>query len=178
MAAYRAVSTWPVKIGLGEFGKGRTFAFEADAEARADIVSLLDLASLDRFSCEIAVTAWLDGARIAGRYDASLAQVCGITAEPLPVTLSGQFSLRVLPPGSPNAPDPTAEVDVDPESEDPPDMLEDSLLDLTGYAIEHLALDLDPFPRKPGAEFVPPPAEPEASPFAVLAQFKPNDSGR
>ena len=172
------MTAWPVKLRLGEIAKSRRFSFEADDKARAEIVRLLDLASLDSFSGEITVAPWLDGARIEGVYEADLAQICGITADPLPVKLSGKFTLRALPPGSDNAPDPTSEIEIDPEAEDPPDMLEDDLLDLTGYAIEHLALDLDPFPRKPGAEFTPPPAEPEASPFAVLAQFKPRDGSR
>ena len=178
MAADPALSAWPVTVRLGEIAKSRHFPFEADAKARADIVRLLDLASMDSFGGEITVTPWLDGARIEGRYDAELAQVCGVTADPLPVKLSGQFTLRVLPPGSTNAPDPAAEIVIEPDAEDPPDMLENDVLDLTGYAVEHLALDLDPFPRKPGAEFTPPPSEPEPSPFAVLAQFKPRDSGR
>jgi hypothetical protein len=39
--------------------------------------------------------------------------------------------------------------------------------------VEHLALDLDPFPRKPGAVFEPPPPEGPESPFAVLRVLKP-----
>jgi hypothetical protein len=40
------------------------------------------------------------------------------------------------------------------------------------YIVEHLALAIDPFPRKPGAEFeFTPPAE-EESPFAVLKKLK------
>jgi len=38
--------------------------------------------------------------------------------------------------------------------------------------IEHLVLEIDPFPRAPDAEFTPPEAEPESSPFGKLAQLK------
>ena len=41
--------------------------------------------------------------------------------------------------------------------------------------IEHLALELDPFPRKPGAVFVQPPEPTELSPFAALKSLKPKD---
>jgi uncharacterized metal-binding protein YceD (DUF177 family) len=58
---------------------------------------------------------------------------------------------------------------------DPPDLIEDGIIDLGGYVVEHLALELDPFPRKPGAEFTPPETDPEPSPFAVLARLKPDD---
>ena len=39
---------------------------------------------------------------------------------------------------------------------------------MSGYVVEHLALELDPFPRKPGAVFVQPPEPTEISPFAAL----------
>lgn len=171
--------TWPVRIKLGEIGRApKTYAFEADLPARREIAKRLDLLSLDSFGGEVTVAPWLDGAVIDGRYRAELAQTCGVTAEPLPQSLGGSFSLRVLPRGSANVPDQTAiggEIEIDLEADDPPDVLEDDNLDLTGYAIEHLALDLDPFPRKPGAEFTPPEDNANLSPFAVLKAFKPRD---
>jgi hypothetical protein len=171
--------TWPVQIKFGEIGREpKTFAFEADVIARKEIVKRLDLLSLESFSGEITVTPWLDGATIDGRYHAELAQTCGVTAEPLPQTLSNRFSVRVLPIGSPNAPAEPAvggEIEIDLESDDPPDLLEGDVIDLTNYAVEHLGLDLDPFPRKPGAEFTPPANDANLSPFAVLKAFKPRD---
>ncbi len=172
--------SWPLQISVGEIGReAKTYAFEADTLARREIVKRLDLLSLDSFSGEITVSPWLDGALITGRYRAELAQTCGVTAEALPQTLSNEFSVRVLPLGSPHAPaEPAAggEIEIDLESDDPPDLLESAVIDLTGYAIEHLGLDLDPFPRKPGAEFVPPADEGDLSPFAVLKAFKPRDT--
>ena len=32
-------------------------------------------------------------------------------------------------------------------------MLEGDAIDLAAYVVEHLALEIDPFPRKPGVEF-------------------------
>ncbi|WP_236627552.1 hypothetical protein [Caulobacter sp. B11] len=46
---------------------------------------------------------------------------------------------------------------------------------MSGYVIEHLALELDPFPRKPGAVFVAPPEPVELSPFAALKRLKPDN---
>ena len=171
--------TWPVRVTLGEIGREpKTYAFEADVLARRELVKQLDLLSLDSFSGEVTVTPWLDGAVLTGRYSAELAQTCGITAEPLPQSLSNSFSLRVLPQGSPHAPADSAaggEIEIDLEADDPPDLLESDVIDLSGYAVEHLSLDLDPFPRKSGAEFVPPADEVDLSPFAVLKTFKPRD---
>lgn len=171
--------SWPVRLAVGDIGRvPRTYAFEADTLARREIVKHLDLLSLDSFSGQITVTPWLDGATLEGRYDAELAQTCGVTAEAMPQTLSNSFSLRVLPLGSPHAPAEPAvsgEIEIDLEADDPPDLLESDVIDLTGYAVEHLSLDLDPFPRKPGAEFVPPADDASLSPFAVLKAFKPRD---
>ncbi|MDP2117169.1 MAG: DUF177 domain-containing protein, partial [Brevundimonas sp.] len=55
--------------------------------------------------------------------------------------------------------------------------IENGQIDLGQYAVEQLALRLDPFPRKPGAEFVQPPEPVEISPFAVLKRLKPSDEG-
>ena len=49
---------------------------------------------------------------------------------------------------------------------------ESDAIDLAGYVVEHLALEIDPFPRKPGVEFVLPAQPPESSPFDVLRALK------
>ncbi|MCT6647115.1 DUF177 domain-containing protein, partial [Enterococcus faecalis] len=59
--------------------------------------------------------------------------------------------------------------------EDDVDPIEDGKIDLGQYAVEQLALSLDPFPRKPGAEFVQPEEPAEISPFAALKALKPRD---
>ena len=120
------------------------------------------------------LTAWMDGAEIKGRFWAEVVQTCSLTAEPLSAKLSERFSLRVLPPNSPNAPanEPTGEVDIELEGDDAPDVLETETIDVSGYVVEHLALEIDPFPRKEGAVFVAPPEPAELSPFAVLKTLK------
>lgn len=169
------MSGWPLRARLGEALRQQGYAFEADGRARMEIARELGLAELTVLRGSLQVTPWLDGARIDGRYQASLTQVCSLTAEPLPVELDERFTLRVLPTGSPNAPASDSEIEIDPDADDPPDVLEDETLDLTGYVFEHLALDLDPFPRKPGAEFTPPQETAEISPFAVLKGLKTKD---
>lgn len=171
------MSGWPVKARLGEALRQKDYAFEADGRVRMEIARELGLAELTVLRGSLQITPWLDGARIDGRYEAALAQVCSVTAEPVPVELNERFSLRVLPPGSLNAPAADTEIEIDPDADDPPDVLEDETLDLTGYAFEHLALDLDPFPRKPGAEFVAPEETAEISPFAVLKGLGSKDKG-
>jgi hypothetical protein len=82
-----------------------------------------------------------------------------------------------VPNGSVHAPDPEAEVVIDLEADDPPDVLDGDSVDLGLYVVEHLALDIDPFPRRPGAVFEAPPALPETSPFAALKALKKDGAG-
>ncbi len=64
------------------------------------------------------------------------------------------------------------ELDLDPDADDPPDVLEGDKIDLGAYVVEDLSLAIDPFPRKPGAAFEAPDTGAEISPFAVLAKLK------
>ncbi len=108
---------------------------------------------VDALEADITLSAWLDGAEIKGRWEAEIEQICSVSLDPFTTLLAGDFIVRVVPPGSPNAPAVEQELVIDPDAEDPPDELVGETIDLGGYVVEHLALELDPFPRKPGAEF-------------------------
>jgi uncharacterized metal-binding protein YceD (DUF177 family) len=110
---------------------------------------------------------------LSGRFDARVEQVCGVTLDPFEQDISGEIDVRLVPAGSPNAPaDDAVEAEHDPNAPEPPDVLSGDAIDLAAYVVEHLALEIDPFPRKPGAafEYEAPPAE--ESPFAVLQKLK------
>jgi hypothetical protein len=68
------------------------------------------------------------------------------------------------------------ELELDPDADDPPDVLDGEDIDLGGYVVEHLSLELDPFPRAPGAEFIAPKDDTDLSPFAVLRLLKKGDA--
>ena len=164
---------WPIRLRLHEVQRSAPLKLEADATRRAVIAKALDLVELSRFTAEVQVKPWLDGAEISARWRAEIVQTCGVSLEPFDQALSGEFTVRAVPQDSPAAAgEATAEVLVDPDAEDPPDLLDSDELDLGAYLVEHLALEVDPFPRKPGVEFEPPPLEAPASPFAVLQQLK------
>ncbi len=170
-----AAPPWSAPVRLSEVQRGaRTVHLVADGAARARIADLLGLAALSRLEGEVTAAPWLDGAEVRARWSADVQQTCSVTAEPFDAVLSGDFHVRAVPADSRAAPSPDAEISVDPEAEDPPDVLEGETLDLAGYLVEALALELDPFPRAPGAEFQPPEEPPEPSPFAALAALKPN----
>jgi hypothetical protein len=172
-----ADSPWPVIVRLAEVARFTDAAplsrhLEADEAARRAIAEALDLVRLDRLEADLDLSSWLDGVRIDGRWRADIVQTCGVSLDEFATSLSGEFTVRAVPVGSPHAPPPEAEVEIDLDAEDPPDVLESDTIDLGGYVVEHLALEIDPFPRKPGAVFEPPGAEPEASPFAALLKLK------
>ena len=158
----------PVRLHQVAGGVKRTL--EPDAAARARIVKALDLASLDAFTAEMDLKPTDAGWRLSGRVRASLAQTCGITLEPLPLEIDAPFVLNLA-----EAVDEESDEIVITMDDESPDLIENGQIDLGQYAVEQLALRLDPFPRKLGAEFVQPPEPEEISPFAVLKQLRPSD---
>ena len=160
----------PVRLHQVAGGVKRTL--EPDAAARTRIARALDLASLDSFTADVDLVPTDAGWRLSGRICASLAQTCGITLEPLPVEIDAPFSVSLA-----EAVDEDSDEIIITMDDESPDLIEDGQIDLGQYAVEQLALRLDPFPRKLGAEFVQPPEPAEISPFAVLKQLRPNDEG-
>ena len=159
-------------LRLHQIGTGVTRTLEPDAAVRRRIAKALDLASLDAFVAEITVTPSPGGWKLTGRVKASLAQTCGVTLEPLPVEIDAPFTVSLAEQTVEDSDE--IVITLDDESPDP---VEGGQVDLGQYAVEQLALMLDPFPRKPGAEFVQPPEPAEISPFAVLRQLRSSDEG-
>lgn len=165
---------WSKPLKLHELGRGPvTLDLEPDAGQRAKIAGDLGLESLPALAARVTVKPWLDGAEISGRFTATVEQICSITLDPFEQTLQGEIDVRAVPPGSQAAAaDEGGEVALDPNAPDPPDVLEGDSVDVAAYVVEHLALEVDPFPRKPGAEFDYTPPTQEESPFAVLKKLK------
>lgn len=170
-------SIWPQMVRLEEVARARETPLRrrlvADEAARAAIAKALDLVALHRLEADLTVKPWFDGVEIHGRWSAEVEQICGVSLDPFTTPLKGSFAIRAVPAASRHAPSEADEIDLDPDAEDPPDLLEGDVVDLGAYVVEHLALEIDPFPRKPGVAFEAPPAPAEASPFAVLRNLKP-----
>lgn len=159
-------------VRVNEIGGGLERVLDPDEAARSAIARALDLAALDAFHAELLLrpAAEIEGWRLTGRLVAEAVQTCGVTLEPLPVKVDERFSIDLI-----ESPDwPSEEIEITLE-DDAPDVIEDGRIDLGQYAVEQLALQLDPFPRKPGAEFVQPEQPAEASPFAVLRTLRPSN---
>ncbi|RZJ30755.1 MAG: DUF177 domain-containing protein [Brevundimonas sp.] len=159
-------------VRLHQIGSGVKRTLTPDAAALARIARALDLASLESFEADVNLVPTAAGWSLSGRVRATLAQTCGITLEPLPLRIDDAFSVQLAEPVD----EESDEIVITLEDESP-DVVEGGQIDLGQYAVEQLALRLDPFPRKPGAEFVQPPEPTEISPFAVLKSLRPSDEG-
>lgn len=167
---------WREPVTLAEVQRGTVRrTLQADEATRERIARALGLDALLSLEAEMRASPWLDGAQVDGPWRARVRQTCGVTLEPFESDLAGQIHLRALPQGSAalgGTDEAGGELDLDPQGEDPPDVLDGDRLDLAAYVVEDLSLAIDPFPRKPGVEFEAPEQPGEPSPFAVLAKLK------
>ncbi len=101
--------------------------------------------------------------------EADYEQLCVVTLEPFAQTMREPVELAFAPAAVAHE----EELEVEFSSEDPPEPIENGEIDAGAVACEFFALALDPYPRKPGAEFnSAEPADATASPFAALAALK------
>lgn len=155
----------------------------ADAAALPAIARHLGVASVERLKATYSLSRNGEHVKATGRIEADLHQLCVVTLDPFPVRIKAPVELDFQP---------VAEVDerakatrndegeIDLEillnEEDPPEPIVDGRIDLGAVTLEFLALELDPYPRKPGVEFADAAPEPETeSPFAALARLKRED---
>lgn len=157
----------------------------ADLAAIAEAYQVL---AIDRLKAEFVLKPYRKaGVRVVGPISMAVRQTCSVTLEPFDSTFVMDVD-RAFEPAS-SRPRRARDLNEDGEIEisldtiDPPDVMMDGVLDLGAVICEELALNLDPFPRKPGAAFE---GRPEAdepaddeddrqpSPFAALEGFKPN----
>ena len=169
---------WSVRVSLQRAARGPVrLTLDADERERRAVAEELDLPLVERLRGEVTVIPWLDGLQVNGVWEARASQTCGVTLEPFERDFAGAFQIRAVPADSPAATPPEPEVEIDLSTPDPPDILQDDSVDVASLLVEHLALELDPFPRSPGAEFAPPPDESPTSPFAVLQRLQPRGEG-
>jgi hypothetical protein len=101
-----------------------------------------------------------------------------VTLDPVENEIDEAIDVLFAPPSTAAAKGDAANLDVD--AAEPPEVLIDGTVDLAAVATEFLILGIDPYPRKPGAVFEPPPsADAGSKPFAVLAALRtPRDRRR
>jgi uncharacterized metal-binding protein YceD (DUF177 family) len=168
-----APTPWQVSVAVEDVAEtGARFDLVADAQVRAAVARMAGLRDLPRLEASFDVTRrGAGGLHVAGRVSATVGQVCVVTLEPLASEVEESVDLLFVPQLAAERED--GETDSRGENVDETEPLIGGLVDLGALAIEFLILGLDPYPRKPGAAFQPPPeAKPNESPFAALASLK------
>lgn len=160
-------------IALDHIGvREKNFSFEASPAECALLAKRLGIPKLEslRAACAVSMIQGGKRVRLKGRVQAELIQICVVTLEPIVTRVDEEFTRQY---SALDTKMPT-EVVIDLQEDDPPEPILDGQIDMGEAAAEHLALAMDPFPRRPDAVFEPPPAvvqlEPsKVSPFALLA---------
>jgi uncharacterized metal-binding protein YceD (DUF177 family) len=169
---------WRFPVALDDVAEdGAHFDLIADAEIRAAVARIAGLRELPRLRADFEVKRLGDDAlQVTGRISATVEQACVVTLEPVANEVEEEVALLFAPPKAAAAPPAARERDGDEfvaPGADEVELLVGGQVDLGAIATEFLILGLDPYPRKPGAVFEPPPeAEPETGPFAALAALK------
>jgi uncharacterized metal-binding protein YceD (DUF177 family) len=174
--------------------KGVSVKLEATAEQRKAIARLMRILDVEMLRADLFAIREDDRVRVTGSVTARAVQACVVTLDPVPQDVSADVEVVFAPKEEADAlmrkaglPD-EADMDdldlddidiaaIDLEMLNDPDALPepiiDGVIDLGQIAYDTLAVELDPYPRKEGAVFEPPP-EPEdfGNPFAQLRSLK------
>lgn len=109
---------------------------------------------------------------VAGRVRARIGQTCVVSLDPIENDIDEAIDLIFAPAEQiPQLADLVDEaIESDTEVPDPPEPIENGVIDLGRVATDALFLGVDPYPRKADAVFEPPAvaADPEDHPFAAL----------
>jgi uncharacterized metal-binding protein YceD (DUF177 family) len=161
------------ETAIGSEGLAETMS--ASAEERTLIARELDILSCEALTArfEIKPGPGRSFFSVSGVAEADVTQACVVTLDPVAAHVSEEFAAEYRPMGTPEA----KPVDVGDEAREV-ESLEHGLIDVGRLVFEHIAMALDPYPRKPGAEFAwkdpkAADAEAESHPFAALERLKP-----
>ncbi len=174
-----AEKPWSVPVPLTEItAVGRRVELKADAVTREAVATAVGVAALPRLEAFFDLMPLPgDAVRVTGSVSASVEQNCVVTLDPVSNQVEEKIDLVLVPPAALASPQAIAALGSTDE-DNPPEVLQNGMVDLGAVTIEFLMLGIDPYPRKPGASFEAPQdkGDPAAHPFAALAALK-KDSG-
>ena len=175
----RPASEFSRAIAVESLEDGETVIdIEADADERAALARRFGLLALDSLTAKVGLTPVDAGlVRVHGTLAAEVTQACVVTLEPVTTRVEGSFE-RLY---GADTPEEAGGLITDADTEESPLPLADGAVDVGEAVAEQLALELDPFPRAPGAAFdgfssgsksVGGDDTGDAAPFTVLARLK------
>jgi uncharacterized metal-binding protein YceD (DUF177 family) len=176
---------WRVPVVVAQIPEtGLHRDIEADQAVRNAVADVGGLREVLSVQASFDVTPKNGGRfHVAGHVRARIGQTCVVTLEEIETDIDEPIDLTFAP--SEQIPQMAELVDEagesDEETPDPPEPIENGIIDLGRVATDALYLAVDPYPRKPGAVFerVVEAADPEDHPFAALKVLKaePKKSG-
>ncbi len=159
--------------GIGR--KGQTMKLEADAGERAALAKTLGIEAIERLGAEFHLDRVSAGAvHLRGRLEADVVQICVVSLDRVRQHIEEPMRMTLLPTETADG-RPQPRVLIDPMDEEDRGTYCAGRIDLGMIVREQLALNLDPYPRAPGAEIEATgstEARQRASPFAALARLK------
>lgn len=145
-----------------------------ECKALAERFEILELSNL---TADLTLKRRMAGhmVQVTGKFTVDVVQECVVTLDPVSDHIESEFEafLTDIRPPVPLA----GEVEVVPEK-DAPEFVENGIIDTGELVAQHIALELDPYPRIEGAshditdEEMPPDEEKTHRPFEALAKLK------
>jgi uncharacterized metal-binding protein YceD (DUF177 family) len=164
-------------LHLDQIHDGERLDLVADEAERGAIAQRLGLQSLDRLEAHVCIERTGEVVRAKGRLLAALDQSCVITGGPVAAHVDEAFTFLFTPEPVAGAPDEEIELA---ENDCDTVFYDGAAIDLGAAIADTLALSLDPYPRSAGADAALKEAgvlsEEQASPFAVLAKLRKDES--
>ena len=169
-----AADPWRVPIAVAQLpDTGLHRDIEAGPAERAAMAEVGGLREVLAASASLDITPQSGGRfHVAGRVRARIGQTCVVTLDPIESEIDEPIDWIFAPPEQipemADLVDDAASSDV--EIPDPPEPIENGIIDLGRLATDALFLAVDPYPRKKDAVFEPPDVkeDPEDHPFAAL----------
>ncbi len=162
------------EVSAGELRRRLT----ADQPERAALAARFGLAGLRSLVADARVWAEEQGKiHVKVTFTADVLQSCVVTLEPVSARLNEEFDVVFAPETGEEGLD-HDEIVIDVADADPPEPLTGDSVDIGELVAQHVALAIDPYPRKPGVDWRPDETiaagagDGGDSPFAVLAGLK------
>jgi uncharacterized metal-binding protein YceD (DUF177 family) len=128
--------------------QGNEVHVEATVEECAALAKDFKLPGIQSLSGDYKLMSSAKGVHVSGRVKAALTQICVVTLDAFESVIEEEVEVDFAESRGMPAEPPTELHDYE-----PPDEILNGQIDLGALTAEFLALGLDPYPRKPGADF-------------------------
>ncbi len=134
---------------------GETVQMIADKNALEVLAGLAPVERFDSINADLHASRWSNkGILVQGSVQSGFSQMCVATLEPFDNSLKVDLRRTFVPESEGRRFSPViddGEIVLDPEDDDLPDIVSGGKVNLWDVVLEELNLEIDPYPRSPGA---------------------------